>query len=119
MAPAKHVFAGVNDTGNACISGEVDTIDAPVMTFGSSPMHLKEQSVKKQAISSYYFSIASIQSSKESSNYNKFVCITGVNDTGDAPEKSNISANIRKNSKSLLGLSTGARRSCLKKKNQR
>jgi hypothetical protein len=79
-------------------------------------MHLKEQSVKKQAISRYYFSIASIQSSKESSNYNKIVCFTGVNDTGDAPEKSNISANIRKKSKSLLGLSTGGRRSCLKKK---
>ncbi len=38
------------------------------------------------------------------------------NDTGNAPEKSNISANIREKSKSLLGLSTGARRSCLKKK---
>jgi hypothetical protein len=59
-------------------------------------MHLKEQSVKKQAISRYYFSIVSIQSSKESSNYYKIVCITGVIDTGDAPEKSNISANIRK-----------------------
>jgi hypothetical protein len=68
-------------------------------------MHLKEQSVKKQAISRYYFSIASIQSSKESSI-----------DTGNAPEKSNISVNIRKKSKSLLGLSTGARRSYLKKK---
>jgi hypothetical protein len=44
------------------------------------------------------------------------VCITGVIDTGDAPEKSNISANIFKKSKLLLGLSTGARRSCLKKK---
>ncbi len=76
-------------------------------TFGSSPMHLKEQSVKKQAISRYYFSIASNQSSKESSNYNKFVCIVGVIDTGDATEKSNISANIRKKLKSLLGLSTG------------
>jgi hypothetical protein len=40
----------------------------------------------------------------------------GVNVTGDAPEKSNISANIRKKSKSLLGLSTEARRNCLKKK---
>jgi hypothetical protein len=79
-------------------------------------MHLKEQSVKKQAISRYYFSIASIQSSKESSNYHKIVCFAGVNDTGDAPEKSNKSANIRKKSNSLLGLSTGARRSCLKKK---
>ncbi len=67
-------------------------------------MHLKEQSVKKQAISRYYLSIASILSSKESSNYNKIVCIAGVNDTGDAPEKSNISANIRKKLKSLLGL---------------
>ncbi len=37
-------------------------------TFGSSPMPLKEQSVKKQAISRYYFSISSIQSLKESSN---------------------------------------------------
>jgi hypothetical protein len=79
-------------------------------------MHLKEQSVKKQAISRYYFSIASIQSSKESSNYNKIVCIAGVIDTGDATEKLNISVNIRKKSISLLGLSTGARRSCLKKK---
>jgi hypothetical protein len=79
-------------------------------------MHLKEQSVKKQAIGRYYFSIASIQSSKESSNYNKIVCIAGVIVTGDALEKSNISANIQKKSKSLLGLSTGARRSCLKKK---
>jgi hypothetical protein len=41
---------------------------------------------------------------------------TGVNDTGEAPKLSNISTNIRKKSKSLLGLSTGARRSCLKKK---
>jgi hypothetical protein len=86
------------------------------MTFGSSPMPLKEQSVKKQAVSRYYFSIASIQSSKESYNYNKIVCFTSFNDTGKTPEKSNISANIRKNSKSLLDLSTGARRSCLKKK---
>jgi hypothetical protein len=79
-------------------------------------MHLKEQSVKKQAISRYYFSIASIQSLKESSNYNKIVCIASVIDTGNAPEKSNISANIRKKLKSFLGLSTGARRICLKKK---
>jgi hypothetical protein len=79
-------------------------------------MHLKEQSVKKQAISRYYFSLASIQSSKESFNYKKIVCIAGVIDTGNAPEKSNISANIRKKSKSFLGLSAGARRSCLKKK---
>jgi hypothetical protein len=41
-------------------------------------MPLKEQSVKKQAIRRYYFSIASIQSSKESSNYNKIICFTGV-----------------------------------------
>jgi hypothetical protein len=60
-------------------------------------MPLKEQSVKKQAVSRYYFSIASIQSSKESSNFNKIVCFAGVNDTGEAPEKLNISANIRKN----------------------
>jgi hypothetical protein len=81
-------------------------------------MHLKKQSVKKQAISRYYFSIASIQSLKESSNYNEIVCFAGVNDTGDAPEKSIISANIQKKLKSLLGLSTGARRSCLKKKSR-
>jgi hypothetical protein len=37
-------------------------------------MPLKEQSVKKQAVSGYYFSIASIKSSKESSNYNRIVC---------------------------------------------
>jgi hypothetical protein len=43
-------------------------------------MPLKEQSVKKQAISKYYFSIASIKSSKESSNYNKIICFAGVND---------------------------------------
>jgi hypothetical protein len=79
-------------------------------------MPLKEQPVKKQAVSGYYFSIASIKSSKESSNYNKIVCFAGVNNTGKAPEKSHISANIRKKSKSLLGLSTGARRSCLMKK---
>jgi hypothetical protein len=79
-------------------------------------MPLKEQSVKKQAVSVYYFSIVSIKSSKESSNYNKIVCFAGVNDTGEVPEKSNIFANIKKKSKSLLGLSTGARRSCLKKK---
>jgi hypothetical protein len=59
-------------------------------------MPLKEQSVKKQAVSGYYFSIASIKSSKESSNYNKILCFAGVNDTGEAPEKSNIFANIRK-----------------------
>jgi hypothetical protein len=81
-------------------------------------MPLKEQSVKKQAISKYYFLIASIKSSKESSNYNKIVCFAGVNDTGEAPEKSNISANIRKKSKSSLDLHTGARRSFLKKKNR-
>ncbi len=151
LTSAKHVFAGVNDTGEACHqchwhwwrhASPVSLIPdskyrqlrrcqwhqqcmhcrchwhrwCPSRTFGSSPMHLKGQSVKKQAISRYYFSIASIQSSKESSNYNKIVCFAGVNDTGDAPEKSNISANIKKKSKSLLGLSTGARRSCLKKK---
>jgi hypothetical protein len=79
-------------------------------------MHLKEQSIKKQAISIYYFSIASIQSLKELSNYNKIVCFAGVNDTGEALEKSIISVNIRKKLKSVLGLSTGPRRSCLKKK---
>jgi hypothetical protein len=30
MTLAKHVFAGVNDTGNACIAIVVDTGDAPV-----------------------------------------------------------------------------------------
>jgi hypothetical protein len=40
-------------------------------------MALKEQSVKKQAVSGYYFSIASIKSSKESSNHNKIVCFAG------------------------------------------
>jgi hypothetical protein len=30
MTPAKHVFAGVNDTGNACIAGVVDPVDAQV-----------------------------------------------------------------------------------------
>ncbi len=30
MKPAMHVFAGVNDTGNACIAGIPDTIDALV-----------------------------------------------------------------------------------------
>ncbi len=136
LTPAKHAFAGVNDTGEACIcrcqwhrchASPVSLIPGSKYcqlrrchwhrwctsrTFGSSPMHLKEQSVKKQAINRYYFSIASIQSSKESSNYNKIICFAGVNDTGEAPEKSNISAI----SKSLLGLTTGARRSCLKKK---
>jgi hypothetical protein len=81
-------------------------------------MPLKEQSVKKQATSKYYFSIASIKSSKESSNHNKIVCFAGINDTGEAPEKLNISVNIQKKSKSSLGLPTRARRSCLKKKNR-
>jgi hypothetical protein len=44
------------------------------------------------------------------------VSLTGVVDTGEAPKQSNISANIQQKSKSLLGLFTGARRSCLKKK---
>jgi hypothetical protein len=39
-------------------------------------MPLKEQSVKKQAINRYCFSIASIQSSKKSSNYNKIEIVT-------------------------------------------
>jgi hypothetical protein len=30
MTPAMHVFAVVNDYGNACIAGVVDTVDAPV-----------------------------------------------------------------------------------------
>ncbi len=38
-----------------------------------------------------------------------------VTDTGEAPEKSNITANIRKKSKSFLGLPTRTRRSFLKK----
>jgi hypothetical protein len=42
------------------------------------------------------------------------VSLTGVVDTG----KELFTANIRKKSKPLLGLSTGARRSCLKKKNR-
>ncbi len=98
MTPVKHVFAGVNDTGKACHqchwhrwrhASPVSLIPdskycqlcrcqwhrwCTSRTFGGSPMHLKEQSVKKQAISRYYFSIASIQSSKESSNYNKIQC---------------------------------------------
>jgi hypothetical protein len=113
MTPEKHVFAGVNDTGEAyhqCHwhrwrhASPVSLIPdskyrqlrqcqwprqcmhcrchwhrwCTSRTFGSSPMHLKEQSVKKQAISRYYFSIASVQNSKESSNYNKIVCIAGV-----------------------------------------
>ncbi len=88
-------------------------------TFGSSPMPLKEQSVRKQAISRYYFSIVSIQSSKESSNYDKIVCFAGVNDTGEALEKSIISANIWKKSKSLLGLSTWGQEKLFEEKNQR
>jgi hypothetical protein len=50
-------------------------------------MPLKEQSVKKQAISRYYFSIASIQSLKESSNYNKIVCFSGVVDKDTESQK--------------------------------
>jgi hypothetical protein len=30
MTPAMHVFAGVNDTGNECIAGVVDTVDVPI-----------------------------------------------------------------------------------------
>jgi hypothetical protein len=67
-------------------------------------MPLKKQSVKKQAISRYYFSIAFIQSSKESSNYYKIICFAGVVDTSEALLKSNISANIRKKSKSFSWL---------------
>jgi hypothetical protein len=41
MTPAKHVFTGVNDTGNACIAGVVDTVDSPVvfatLTAGAGP----------------------------------------------------------------------------------
>jgi hypothetical protein len=91
LTPAKHVFTGVNDNSDACIVGVVDTVDAPVEPLA---VPLKEQSVKKQAISRYHFSIASIQSPKESSNYNKIVCFTSINDAGEAMEKSNISANI-------------------------
>jgi hypothetical protein len=29
MTPAMHVFAGVNDASNACITGVVDTGEAP------------------------------------------------------------------------------------------
>jgi hypothetical protein len=111
-------FAGVNDTGYACLCQCQWHRWCTSRTFGSSWMPLKEQSLKIQAISKYYFSIASIKSSKESSNYNKIVCFAGVSDTGEAGEKSNISANIWKKSKSSLGLPTGARRSCLKKKNR-
>ncbi len=142
MTPVKHAFAGVNDTGVACIFRchwhqrsmslvllRPVTYASPVSlipgskyrqlrrchwhrhfmhcrcrwhrwctstTFVSSPMPLKEQSVKKQPVSGYYFSIASIKSSKESSKYNKIVCFAGVIETGEAPEKSNISANIQK-----------------------
>jgi hypothetical protein len=43
--------------------------------------------IKKQVVSGYYFSIASIKSSKEASKYTKIVCFAGVIDTGEAPEK--------------------------------
>jgi hypothetical protein len=82
-------------------------------------MPLKEQSVKKQAVSGYYFSIASIQSSKESSNYNKIVCFAGVNDTGEAPEKSNISANIRKKIEIVTRLVYWGQEKLFQGKNQR
>jgi hypothetical protein len=52
-------------------------------------MHFKEQSVKK-AISRYYFSIASIQSSKESSNYNKIICTGKVEYLRDYSKKNEI-----------------------------
>jgi hypothetical protein len=117
LTPAKHLFAGVNDTCEACHRCQQHRHASPVSLIpGSKDRQLRQcQSVKK-AISRYYFSEASIQSSKESSNYNKIVCFPGVNDTGEGPEKSNISANIRKKSKSFLGFSIGTRRSCLKKK---
>jgi hypothetical protein len=44
--------------------------------------------------------------------------ILNLNNTTNIGQNSNIFVNIRKKSKSLLGLSTGARRSCLKKKNR-
>jgi hypothetical protein len=82
-------------------------------------MPLKEQSVKKQAISRYYFSIASIQSSKESSSYNKIVCFASVHDTGDAPEKSNKSANIRKKIEIVTRLVYWGQEKLFEEKNQR
>ena len=97
LTPAMHAFAGVNDAGKACLcrcQWHRQCMHCRCRwhrwctstTFGSSPMPLKEQSVKKQAVSGYYFSIASIQSLKESSNCNKIVCFAGVNNTGEAPE---------------------------------
>ncbi len=66
-------FAGVNDTGEECLRRCQRHRRCmhcrchwhwwcTSRTFGSSQMPLKEQSVKKQAINRYYFSIASIQS---------------------------------------------------------
>jgi hypothetical protein len=72
-------------------------------------------SSKKQAISKNYFKIASIQLSKELSNYIKTLCFVGAIETGDAPEKSNILSNFQKNVKSFLGMSFVTKRNSLAK----
>jgi hypothetical protein len=59
---------------------------------------IKKQSVKIELISIQYFPRASIQYLKESSNYNINLYFAGAVDTGEAPEESNISANIWQNS---------------------
>jgi hypothetical protein len=50
-------------------------------------------------------------------NIANFASVNDI-DTGEAPKKSNISANNRKKSKSFLGMSPGPRRNSLKKKNR-
>jgi hypothetical protein len=48
------LITGVNNTGDACIDGFIYTGDASIKV-ASSQVHLKEQSVKKQATIIYYF----------------------------------------------------------------
>jgi hypothetical protein len=85
-------------------------------------MHLKEQSVKKQAISRYYFSIASIQSSKESSNYciiKSFASFAGVMDTGDACRKVEYLREYLKKIKNVTRLVYWGQEKLFEEKNQR
>ncbi len=61
----------------------------PVMhnrIFASSPVALKEQSVKKHATIRYYFLQVCIQYLKEPPNCNKTSDFAGVVDTGEAPK---------------------------------
>jgi hypothetical protein len=104
-------FTGVNDTGKKLLTGVIDTGVACIRRCQWQRRLLVSMTLEKHVTGvvdtgdvmhhrcHWYWAV----------NITNFA---GVSDTGEAPEKSNI----RKKSKSLLGLSTWARRSCLKKK---